>query len=132
MRGHQDDFKHLNDIMNNPGNFQELLKYRIDSCDKVLENNFKHCPKNATYRSKTTQNAVINCIGKFIRQKISSEIQTARFFSIMADETTDAGHKEQISLVIRFIDESSQDREDREDSSSLNANVQVPNIWLGK
>ena len=45
MRRHRDDAKHYDD----PRNFQVLLNFRIDSGDKMLENHFKTCPKNATY-----------------------------------------------------------------------------------
>ena len=112
LRGHRDDSTHLQNKANNPGNFQSLLEFRIDSGDKVLENHFKDCPKNASYRSKTIQNEIIAVIGKCIRQVISDEIKKARFFSIIADEATDASLTEQMALVIRFIDDSSQIREE--------------------
>lgn len=45
LRGHRDDGKHLDDETNNPGNFQELLKFKIDSGDEVLKSHFENCSK---------------------------------------------------------------------------------------
>ena len=112
FRGHRDDSKHFDDRSNNPGNFQTLLEFRVDSGDRVLDDHFKTAPKNATYRSKSIQNELIESCGKHIRQKISKEIQSARFFSVIADEASDCSQTEQLSLVIRFIDENSTIREE--------------------
>ncbi|XP_066914987.1 uncharacterized protein [Clytia hemisphaerica] len=65
MRGHRDDSKHIDDASNNPGNFQELLKFRVDSGDVVLKDHLENCPKNASYRSKTIQNEILSCIGNY-------------------------------------------------------------------
>ena len=51
LRGHRDDS--TKDDKENPGNFQVLLDFRIDSGDRVLEEHFKTAAKNATYTSKT-------------------------------------------------------------------------------
>ena len=56
LRGHRDDAGYVELQHHNPGNFQPLLNYRIRSGDKILEEHFKNCPRNATYRSKTIQN----------------------------------------------------------------------------
>ena len=111
MRGHRDDPKYLEDSSNNPGNFQALLQFRVDSGDTVLENYLKTCPKYASYRLKTVQNEIVSCIGNFITRKLADEIKRARFFPVIADEVTDASTTEQMSLVIRFIDDKSQVRE---------------------
>ena len=44
LRGHMDDSGYL-DTPLNPGNFQVLLNFRIDSGDSVLKAHFKTCPK---------------------------------------------------------------------------------------
>ena len=60
LRGHRDDAKHVNLLGNNPGNFQEILKY-VGTVDKnsVFEDHLQNAPKSATYRSKTIQNDII-------------------------------------------------------------------------
>ena len=72
LRGHRDDSLHLSDEKNNPGNFQALLDFRIDSGDKVLEQHFETAPRNASYRSKTIQNELVLSCGKYIRTTISN------------------------------------------------------------
>ena len=103
LRGHRDDERWLGSSSHNPGNF------RVESGDEVLKEHFRTCPRNATYRSKTIQNELIEIIGEQIREKILEEVKQARFFSILADEAAaDVSNEEQLSLVLRFVDSSSQ------------------------
>ena len=81
-----------------------MLQFRIDAGDMVLEEHFRTASKNCTYRSKTTQNQLVQVCGDYIRNKLLREIREAFFFSISADEVADLSNKEQMSLVARFID----------------------------
>lgn len=104
LRGHRDDSKDQESETNNPGNLIEVLKYGA-RCAGVSEHEFLNStPKNATYRSKTTQNQIIEVCGELISEKIVSEVHAAKFFSILADEATDCSNIEQMSLVVRFVD----------------------------
>lgn len=38
-------------------------------------------------------------------QSLVQRVRCARFFSVLADETTDAGRKEQLSISLRFVEE---------------------------
>jgi hypothetical protein len=104
LRGHRDDSKDY--LSPNPGNFQALLNYRIRAGDTILENHFKNAPKNATYRSKTVQNKLVKICGKHIESKIISEINNSDspFYSVLADEATDCANKEQMPIVVRYVD----------------------------
>lgn len=73
LRGHRDDSTNDKDE-NNSGNFLALLKFRVDSGDKILDDHFKNAPRNATYKSKTIQNELISCLGWWIRQQIIAEL----------------------------------------------------------
>ena len=55
------------------GNFQALLEFRIDSGDVKLEEHLQNAPRNATYRSKTVQNEIIETEGKYISSKVIAE-----------------------------------------------------------
>ena len=55
---------------------------------------------------------MINLCGDQIREKLLEEIQEAVFFTISADEVADAANKEQMSVVVRFVDKSNQIREE--------------------
>ena len=46
----------------------------------------------------------MNCVRSNILQEISKEICEARFFSISADETCETFRKEQLILIIRYVD----------------------------
>ena len=70
----------------------------------MLRKYLETSPKNALHTSKTIQNEMINVIGDAIRDEISDEIQSVKFFSILADEVTDCSNLEQVSIVIRFVD----------------------------
>ncbi|XP_065658148.1 52 kDa repressor of the inhibitor of the protein kinase-like [Hydra vulgaris] len=85
------------------GNFKALLAYRVDAGDKVLEQYLKSSGKNATYISKTVQNELIDICGQIITEKIIKEAKIAKYFSVIADETTDVSHHEQLCVCIRFV-----------------------------
>ena len=82
------------------GNLVEFLQLRIRGGDKVLEQHLKTCSKNASYISKTSQNDLISCCGKFITELVVRKIKESQFFSILADEASDYSNQEQLSLVI--------------------------------
>ena len=63
------------------------------------------CSRNATYRSKTIQNEIIDCCGDVITEQIVEEIKESKFFSIMADEAQGCANKEQMPLVIRYVEQ---------------------------
>ena len=102
LRGHRDDSDNYE--TDNCGNFQALLDFRVDSGDKVLEQHFETAPRNATYRSKTAQNELISCCAEEVTNKIIKEVKASKFYSILADEVTDCSNKEQMPLVLRYVD----------------------------
>jgi len=55
----------------------------------------------AIYASKIIQNDVIKVCGRLILDKILCKIKQAKFFSIIADEATDAANTEQLSISIQ-------------------------------
>lgn len=102
LRGHRDDS--TADPHSNKGTFLAILQYGTRSGDTVLANHFKEAAKNATYTSKTIQNQLIEVIGDYIRDNIINEIKEAKFYSILCDEVSDVSNKEQVSIVLRFVD----------------------------
>lgn len=94
------------------GNFQALLYFRVESGDTVLQEHFETASRNATYVSKTIQNEMITTAGKYIKDQLSAEIRASKYFSVIADEATDVSNKENLSLVIRFVDSTQTIREE--------------------
>ena len=112
LRGHRDDAGCFADHKNNPGNMQEILKYLKKFVNNVLFDDYMlNAAKSATYRSKTTQNEIIEVCGELILSKLISKIKQAQYFSLLADEAADISKTEQLPLVIRFVDASSEIRE---------------------
>ena len=96
----------------NPASFQALLQFRIESGDEVQRIIFLLDKKNAQYHSPKIQNDLIAAVGKWIQQNLTQEIKATKFFTVCADEGTDVANKEQLPLVIRFVDQSGMIREE--------------------
>ncbi|XP_046854933.1 52 kDa repressor of the inhibitor of the protein kinase-like isoform X1 [Xenia sp. Carnegie-2017] len=111
LRGHCDDAQFHPEfgcysVNGNVCNFVESLNFRVRAGDQTLKNHLLKCGKNKSYISKTSQNKIINCIGQVISEDIINETKKNRYYSIIADEAADSSHKEQLSLVLRFVDSS--------------------------
>ncbi|XP_065662589.1 52 kDa repressor of the inhibitor of the protein kinase-like [Hydra vulgaris] len=108
LRGHRDDskFHPENGEFSNhtSGYLIELLHFRVEAGDKILEDHLKYYQQTASYISKTSQNQLIKCCGEVVTDAIIGEIKNSKYFSIIAEEASDSNNKEQLSLVIRFID----------------------------
>ena len=119
LRGHRDDKRYHPEPGEYSkeaglGNFLELLNFAIRRGDKDLEEHYKNHPKNSSYFSKTVQNEIINICGDIIVEDIVADVKwnPDYFFSIIADEALDSSTKEQLSLVLRFVDKDSEIREE--------------------
>ena len=109
LRGHRESMS-SNASQGNPGNFISLLHLRMDAGDVVLKEHFSTAARNARYHSPTVQNELVAACGEWI-QEILHEVRKAKFFSVCADEAADASNKEQLPLVLRFVDEAGAIRE---------------------
>ena len=65
-----------------------------------------------TYISKTIQNEMISTVGAIIVNNLSQEIRDSKYFSIMSDEAADISNKQNLSVVIRFLDSTKTVREE--------------------
>ena len=95
----------------NPGNFLALVDFRIDAGDSILADHFKSCACNAQYISPQVQNDQLSCVGNWIRKQIIQDILCARIFSVSADEAADCSNKEQLPLVLRYVDKANEIQE---------------------
>jgi hypothetical protein len=88
----------------NAGNFKAALDFRVDSGDEVLRDHFKNAPANATYTSKGIQNEIITTFGRWIQKQILYDLNSgSKIFSIIADESRDSSNKEQMPVIIRYV-----------------------------
>ena len=88
------------------------MNFRVDAGDKDLENHLRNAPKNSKYTSKATQNEIIDCCAEAIEEVLKSEFKSSKYFAVMADEAANCSNKEQMSVVIRFVDLHNEIREE--------------------
>ncbi|KFM59813.1 hypothetical protein X975_06640, partial [Stegodyphus mimosarum] len=50
------------------------------------------------------QNELIHLMGEAVLKKIIADAQVAKYYSIMLDYTPDAGHQEQMAMIMRIVD----------------------------
>ena len=110
LRGHRDsgelqlsNFVEKLSIDYSQGNMRALLQLMVACNDTVLEDHLRTAGKNATYISSVSQNSLIDSISTVIQRAIVAEIREARFFSLLADETTDFSHQEQLSVCLQYV-----------------------------
>ena len=63
--------------------------------------------KNATYRSKTIQNQIIEVLGDQLLEGIIANVKAAKYFAVSADEATDRGLQTQLTVTVCYVDEMS-------------------------
>ena len=111
LQGHR-DYDHLDDPQDfqtdeNKGNFHALLRFRISAGDADLLKYIKTAPGNALYTSWQVQNEIINICQEEIQNKIVKNVSKAKYFTLIADETTDVSKEEQLSICLRYVHENS-------------------------
>ena len=93
----------------NNGNFLKFVEY-ISTFDPVMKDHLRRIQTESSdsikyvhYLGKNIQNELINLLGTHVQNIILGDAKKAKYFSIILDSTPDAGHVEQMSLVIRFV-----------------------------
>jgi cyanate lyase len=86
----------------NRGNFLEILDLTISYNEKLAEVTAK-APKNATYTSPMVQKQILHVFSTKVKEVIRDEIGDAKF-CLIVDEARDESMKEQMAIVLRFVD----------------------------
>ncbi|KIH61204.1 dimerization domain protein, hAT family [Ancylostoma duodenale] len=86
------------------GNFRTLLGYRA-MYDPLLAEHLKKGGRNAQYSYKTIQNEIVGTAAKLIQKSIVDEVNSSKYFAVLAEETSDVARLEQLSISVRYIRE---------------------------
>ncbi|KAM1657961.1 hypothetical protein ACFXTN_042192 [Malus domestica] len=96
------------DTSNNRGNYLELLQFLADHDEKIKEVVLENAPGNLKLIAHSIQKDIVNsCAFKTIKA-IMKEVKESKFFSIMVDESHDISTKEQMAVILRYVDNKGQ------------------------
>ncbi|XP_065876224.1 uncharacterized protein [Euphorbia lathyris] len=84
------------------GHFLELLKYTSDLSEEVRNVIDLNAPRNNQLTSLTIQKEIIEACATETRKVILNEIGD-KFFSLLVDEARDCSVKEQMAVVLRYV-----------------------------
>ncbi|XP_075669826.1 uncharacterized protein LOC142639551 [Castanea sativa] len=86
----------------NCGNFLEILDLVVSYNEYVVEA-IEKAPKNSSYKSPKIQKEILQVFSNKVKKEICEEIGDAKF-CLIVDEARDDSMKEQMAIVIRFVD----------------------------
>ena len=87
----------------NRGNFLEML-ILVAKHDPIVQHRLSNGPRNAIYTSPEIQNTLLHVMGDIVRKHICVDVQKAGTYSILADESKDCSKREQMAIVVRYVD----------------------------
>ncbi|XP_062213798.1 uncharacterized protein LOC133914804 [Phragmites australis] len=90
-------------IQKNQGNFLEMMKLLGSYDKKVNAMVLGNAPGNAKYTSPEVQKEILHIIATNMQISIRREIGDAKF-CLIVDEAQDESKREQMALVVRFVD----------------------------
>ncbi|KAL4032737.1 hypothetical protein IC575_005819 [Cucumis melo] len=85
------------------GNFLELLQWLCNHNKDIEAVSLKNAPENLKLTAPDIQKDIVNCIAVEIVNSIIQDIGD-KLFSILIDESKDISSKEQMSIVLRYVD----------------------------
>lgn len=101
LRGHNESM-----VSKNRGNFKELMNFSSQKVAKGVDELFlkEMMSKRFNYLSPNIQNEIIGLLADEVTKQILPK--KTSYFSIMVDETTDMSVHEQVSICLRYCNDS--------------------------
>ena len=99
FRGHDES-----EDSTNRGNFLELIDFAGQQNPKIADNILGNAPGNNSYTSPDVQRGIIRSCAAATQEKILTEVGSSNF-CILADESRDVSSKEQMTIIVRFVDD---------------------------
>ncbi|CAN1755941.1 Zinc finger MYM-type protein 1 [Linum perenne] len=97
FRGHDESETSMN-----PGNVLGWIGFAAKLNEQIRSVVLGNAPGNAKYTSPSIQKEILGIIANRIRRKIREDIGDS-CFSILVDEAADAAGREQMSIILRFV-----------------------------
>ncbi|XP_042423624.1 zinc finger MYM-type protein 1-like [Zingiber officinale] len=86
----------------NRGNFLELVKAFAKMSTEINEVVLENAPKNAQYIAPEIQKEILHIMANRVRQMIRKEVGD-KVFCILVDEAQDISKREQMTIILRFV-----------------------------
>ncbi|XP_062014178.1 uncharacterized protein LOC133730642 [Rosa rugosa] len=99
FRGHDES-----ENSNNRGNFIEILEWLCGYNEDIKAVTLKNAPENLKLTSPDIQKDIVSAISVEIVNTIASELGDS-LFAILVDESRDMPSKEQMAIVLRYVDD---------------------------
>ena len=87
-------------------NFDEVVHLMVENGDDEVRKHLDIAPRNANYGSHVAISKYLDAISLWVQQGILRSLKEAAFYSILADESTDIGTIEELSICLRLVDSS--------------------------
>lgn len=98
FRGHDESVN-----SRNRGNFIELIKHSAECSKEIAQVVLENAPSYAKYTSSDIQKELLNILANKVRNKIRRELGDGKF-CILVDEALDESDKEQMAIILRYVD----------------------------
>ncbi|XP_070672078.1 uncharacterized protein [Malus domestica] len=92
------------DTSNNRGNYLELLQFLADHDEKIKAVVLDKAPGNLKLIAHSIQKDLVHSCSIETIKTIISDMKNARFFSLLVDEACDVSIKEQMAVVLRYVE----------------------------
>ncbi|KAH9801146.1 TTF-type domain-containing protein [Citrus sinensis] len=98
FRGHDESVN-----SRNRGNFIELIKHSAECSKEIAQVVLENAPSYTKYTSSDIQKELLNILANKVRNKIRRELGDGKF-CILVDEALDESDKEQMAIILRYVD----------------------------